>query len=449
MIKYWFMTTKMSRCTLIVFLFLSNFCSARPVNVNEKTAYPIHFLNKRLTEILINDNFSPVVASRVYAYTNLAAYTVLTESSHSENMLKAALIDFPHVQNADKLPKDISASLASSYAFFYVAKKMIYTIPPFEDSFKVLINWYKQKGYTDAMIADAQKVGKEYSDAFAAWMAKDNFSEVKLMPEYELDEDPSHWVPTYPSYMPALEPHWGQMRKLTANANKTDISKYKPYKYDTAQNSNFMREAIDVYNIVTSPGKDERAIADFWDCNAFAVYPNGHVMTVIKKISPGGHWIYIASIAAEKSGADLGKSELAYALTASAIYDAFIVTWQLKYQYRILRPETYLQNVRYPEFRPYLQSPPFPEYPSGHAVISMAAATMLTYLYGSPFSFRDNTEDYLGLPARTFNSFSEAATEAGISRYYGGIHYKYSCTDGSELGALIGNKILEGVKNKK
>jgi len=217
--------------------------------------------------------------------------------------------------------------------------------------------------------------------------------------------------------------------------------------YETAPNSALYKEAMDVSKVVTSTSTEEKAIADFWDCNAFAVYPTGHVMTIIKKISPGGHWIFIAKTAAETSHADLLKSEAVYALTSAAIYDAFIDAWILKYKYRTMRPETYLQkNGADPDFKPYLQSPPFPEYLSAHAVISMAAATVLTHFYGPSFHFTDNTENYLGLPSRTFNSFKEAATEAAISRFYGGIHYKYSCLDGSALGAEVGNKLLESIK---
>jgi membrane-associated phospholipid phosphatase len=446
MIKFVFMTTIKTKYLLLTFLLLAEVSFCRAENKAEKSAYPIHFLNRQLTEILINDNFSPVVASRVYAYTNIAAYTMLTESSKQNNLIAKTIVEYPHVQSTDALPEDFSPSLASAYTFLFLSKKLIYTFPPFEDSFKVLLNWYRSEGYSEAAIANSQKVAKDYAASFGAWMGKDMFSDTRVMPDYVLEEVPGSWVPTYPSYMPALEPHWQMMRKLGVNTGKIDLSRFKCLDYDTAQNSALYKEAAAVYKMVTAPAKELSATADFWDCNAFAVYPNGHVMTIVKKISPGGHWIYIAGIAAKKSNADMLKSQLSYALTAVAVYDAFICTWKLKYQHKAARPETYLQNVKDPDFRPYLQSPPFPEYPSGHAVISMSAAMVLTDLYGPSFHFIDNTEDYLGLPARSFSSFKDAAIEAGISRYYGGIHYKYSCDDGSAIGALVGGGILEGIK---
>jgi len=87
---------------------------------------------------------------------------------------------------------------------------------------------------------------------------------------------------------------------------------------------------------------------------------------------------------------------------------------------------------------PLLQTPPFPEYPSGHSVITASAATVLTHLIGENIAFRDKTElEYLGLE-RSYTSIKEAADEAGISRLYGGIHYRSAIEEGKKQGQQVG-----------
>ena len=94
---------------------------------------------------------------------------------------------------------------------------------------------------------------------------------------------------------------------------------------------------------------------------------------------------------------------------------------------------------------PVLQTPPFPEYTSGHSVVSAASAEVLTYLLGDKFAYTDNTEEMFDLKPRHFNSFREAAAEAAISRLYGGIHYRdaidQGVVEGAKLGQFISHKL--------
>jgi len=96
-----------------------------------------------------------------------------------------------------------------------------------------------------------------------------------------------------------------------------------------------------------------------------------------------------------------------------------------------------------------LQTPPFPEYTSGHSVISGSAAVTLTKLFGENFSFTDSTEIEFGLTSRTFKSFEEACDEAAISRMYGGIHYRPAFENGLTEGKSVGTYILSKVKTRK
>jgi hypothetical protein len=125
--------------------------------------------------------------------------------------------------------------------------------------------------------------------------------------------------------------------------------------------------------------------------------------------------------------------------------DAFIGTWDEKYRSNVARPETMINAYLDERWEPVLQTPPFPEYPSGHSVVSTAAAAVLTQLYGSSAAFVDSSEVEFGLPARTFASFEAAASEAAISRLYAGIHFRPAIEEGAVLGRKVGALVVDRV----
>jgi hypothetical protein len=133
----------------------------------------------------------------------------------------------------------------------------------------------------------------------------------------------------------------------------------------------------------------------------------------------------------------------AYALTALALADGFISCWDEKYRSCLVRPETVINLYIDPDWRPILQTPSFPEYTSGHSVVSGAASTVLTALFGEPFAYVDSTEIPFGLPARAYPSFRAAAEEAAMSRFYAGIHYRPSVERGLAQGRAVGQSVLD------
>jgi hypothetical protein len=98
------------------------------------------------------------------------------------------------------------------------------------------------------------------------------------------------------------------------------------------------------------------------------------------------------------------------------------------------------------QWHPYLITPPFPSYTSGHSTVSAAAAETLTALFGDNQGYTDETEKEYGLPVRSFKSFREAAKEASISRVYAGIHYRFDCDKGNEQGVKVGQIVLKKIK---
>ncbi|MEZ7945154.1 MAG: vanadium-dependent haloperoxidase, partial [Flavobacteriaceae bacterium] len=228
-----------------------------------------------------------------------------------------------------------------------------------------------------------------------------------------------------------------------------------PPKFSMNKNSDFYKELKEVYDVsleITKKGdaSEEIAIAQFWDCNPYVSVNRGHLMFAVKKITPGAHWIGITKIAAKKEAADFNRTVFAYTKTSIAIADAFISCWDEKYRSNLVRPETLINTYFDDEWKPILQTPPFPEYTSGHSVVSGAASIVLTSIFGDNFSFADNTEVPYGLPVRSFTSFNAAADEATISRMYGGIHFRAAVEvgvgQGREIGELVTKKLTMSKK---
>jgi hypothetical protein len=217
-----------------------------------------------------------------------------------------------------------------------------------------------------------------------------------------------------------------------------------PFSKDTT--SAFYALNKEVYEAGLHPKKEELVIASFWDCNPFAVSTAGHMAIGFKKITPGGHWMNIAGIAAKKANLDFDNTVLLHALTAVTEMDAFISCWDEKYRSNRIRPETYINRYIDVEWKPLLQTPPFPEYTSGHSVVSTAAAQVLAYMMGDSFSFTDDSEIMFEIQPRSFTSFMQAASEAAISRLYGGIHFRDSIENGQQQGIDIANAIIAKLK---
>jgi hypothetical protein len=215
-----------------------------------------------------------------------------------------------------------------------------------------------------------------------------------------------------------------------------------------------MKLAMEVYNTGNTLSESQKEIAYFWDDNPFVTNVVGHAMFANKKMTPAGHWLAIIRTVSQDKKLDLMKCNEAYTLGSLALFDGFVSCWDEKYRSNRIRPETYINRYINIKWQPVLQTPPFPEYTSGHSVVSTAAAEVLTYLLGDRFAYTDNSEEMFEIPARSFSSFRNAAAEAAISRMYGGIHYRDAIENGQqqgkELGAFITNKLqAAGIKPVK
>ena len=396
---------------------------------------------KKLTDVIIYDVFSPPVSSRIYAYTALASYEAIRFSKPGYPSIAEKLHGFPSMPVPEK-NKPYNYLLAATKAFFTVAENVTF-------SKDTLIN-YEKKVYNDFhSLLDTNTYNR--SIAFGELVASkilertkvDKYKETRGMAKFLGSNETGKWRPTPPDYSDAAEPYWSLILPLAVDS-ASQISCPKPPLYDTSRNSEFFKNVNEVYTISKTFTDSQRTIATYWDDNPFVTKHSGHLMFGNKKVTPVGHWIGITTIACKIKNTDAIETAKTYVLTSVAMYDVIITCWKEKFRSQVIRPITVInENIdRY--WEPFLQTPPFPEHPSGHSGISASAATVLTKLFGDNFKFEDTSDlEYIGM-RRNFQSFMQAANEASISRVYGGIHYH----SGVDAGALQGREVGEYVINK-
>ncbi|HEY4154816.1 MAG TPA: vanadium-dependent haloperoxidase, partial [Puia sp.] len=344
--------------------------------------------------------------------------------------------------------KKISFSLAAVCAFMEVGKKLVFSEPALDDSLKRILAWYKAGKFGKGLYEASLEYGKEVADTLLRWANKDHYKETRRLPRYRFLKEEGKWIPTPPAYMDAIEPYWNRIR-LIALDSCTQFRPPPPFDFSKDTASTFYRQAYDVYETGNHLTDEQRAIANFWDCNPFAVNMQGHLHFAEKKISPGGHWISIVGVVTRSRNKSVLEASSVYTLTSIALFDAFISCWDEKYRSNVIRPETYINDYIDESWRPVLQTPPFPEYVSGHSIISAAAAEVLTAIMGPSVGFDDDTEKEFGQPVRHFDSFIQASREAAVSRLYGGIHYRAAIDNGLDEGREIGKWVLNKIQLKK
>jgi hypothetical protein len=412
------------------------------------TPNDFHNAVDKITSIMVHDIFSPPVASRIYTYSNIAAYEVICQGNDEYKTLAGQVTDLKTIPSP-KLKEKINFNVAALTAYLEVGKELIFSedrVITYRDS---LYNSWKS---LDEMTFEASKeYGLLVAEHIIDWMNTDNYNETRTMPKFTVNtEDPSRWQPTPPDYMDGIEPHWGKIRPFVIDS----ASQFRPKKhpeFSLEKGTVFYNELMEVYNIgkelkLKGDNSEEIEIAQFWDCNPYVSTHKGHLMFATKKITPGAHWIGICKIASIKVNANFDKTIFAYTKTSIALADAFINCWDEKYNSSLIRPETLINQHLDEDWTPVLQTPPFPEYTSGHSVASGAASIALTDIFGDNFAFDDDTELPYGLPIRSFLSFHKAADEAAISRLYGGIHYRAAIDIGLQQGRDLGIFVVNNLE---
>ncbi len=431
------------------------FASCNSVNENWKAeaadAEDTHAAMQKLTDIIVHDIFSPPVAARIYSYASIAGYEALQHDYAEYKTLQGQINELKNLPQP-AAGQEYCYPLASLQAFTIVGKALIFSEDKMEEYRAELLEKYKKINMPEEVYARSLAYGEATAQAILAWADKDNYKQTRTFPKYSISEESELWKPTPPDYMDGIEPHWREIRTLVIDSAQ-QFRPLPPTAFSLEKDSKFYKETMEVYKALEVADEKERAerlaIAKFWDCNPYVSTHSGHVMFATKKITPGGHWMGITKIACEQNDADMMRSTEAYTRVSIALMDAFIACWDEKYRSNLVRPETVINENIDEDWRPLLQTPPFPEHTSGHSVISRASAVALTELFGDNFSFADVTEEPYGLPVRNYKSFYEASEEAAVSRLYGGIHYRPAIDYGVEQGQQIGEFIAQELVTRK
>lgn len=424
-------------------------CTEENTQWKEATKDPIlvHSAVDKLTETIVFDVFSPPVSARVYAYPCIAAYETMVYDSDKYTSLEGKLNGLSGLPKPDP-SKEYSFEIAALTAFVETSNYGIFTeekMDAFQDS---LTSHFKEIGVPEEVLTNSHEFGKKIATHIIAWADGDLYKETRSYPRYTPIKSDTAYALTPPDFVDPLEPHWEKIRPMIMDSASQFIP-VRPYRFSLDPKSDFYKSVMYVYDISQKLTEEEKQIAKFWDNNPYIVEHHGHMMIGVKKVGPAGHWLGIAGMAGKEHKTDFSESIATYAYTSIAFFDAFISAFDEKYRSEYIRPETFINLHIDHTWKPYIQTPPFPEYTSAHSVTSASAATVLTSLFGNEFSFVDSVEVPFGQTPRELNSFLEAAQEASMSRLYGGIHYLPSLDNGNLQGRKLGAHIVDelGIKS--
>jgi PAP2 superfamily len=403
---------------------------------------------RRTVDIIRYDIFAPPIASRIFTYSTIAGYEAMVPGFSAYKSLAGQLNGLSATPKPED-GKEYCYPLAGVNAMLIVSKALVFSEGDVEDLKEDIFDQFKAMNMPQETYDRSMVYGETVAKHILAWSKKDNYAQTRSAPKFTIDtKSPGRWRPTPPMYADGLEPHWAEIRPWvldSAGQFKCD----PPVAFSTQKGSPFYQQAYEVYNIVKNISTKDSLTAWYWDDNPFALEVSGHLSFGRKKISPGGHWMLITSTACRNQKADIMRSAETYVRVNCSITDAFISCWKTKYETNLIRPESYINQYIDPEWVPLIQTPPFPEHSSGHSTISAAAATALTLEFGDNVPFTDSTEVEFGIEPRTFKSFNEAADEVGMSRLFGGIHYRTGNVAGLKNGREIGKYVCEKLKTKQ
>ncbi|WP_035455046.1 vanadium-dependent haloperoxidase [Algoriphagus terrigena] len=437
------------KITLLILVLISAFAACqKPTDYSEAITdgHYFHQAQNRITEVIIHDIFSPPVATRIYSYASMAAYEVAAASDPANYTPLLGQLNGSEPLNLT-IPANVYPPLAALAAYYHMGTALIFSEEMMHTQRDKVFAELMEKGIPEDVFEASVKFGQDVAEKVKDYAKKDNYHQSRSFPKYTVISQADTWQPTPPAYMEAVEPHWSKIRTFVLDS-AAQFKALPPPPFSTEPSSDFYKMAKEVYDAKVNMTDPQLATAMFWDCNPYKMNVKGHVMFAEKKITPGGHWMSIASIASKASGRDWRGTVEAYALTAISLNEAFISCWDEKYRTKLIRPETYINQYIDEEWVPILQTPPFPEYTSGHSVASTAAAFTLAQLFGDELHIVDSSEVAYGLPIREFDGFTQMAQEAALSRLYGGIHYMPAITQGSVQGKQVGELIWQKISTK-
>src|SRR4051794_13206520 len=235
----------------------------------------LHRNIKQITEVIVHDVFSPPVASRIYAYTNLASYEAIRFARPGYVSIASQLNEVEKLPEPEK-GKQYNFLLAATKAAFTVAEKITFsadTLAGYQDKvyedFKSLLD---EETYKRSI-----SFGEEIGKTILKRTTIDNYKKTRGMEKFLGSEEPGKWRPTPPDYADAAEPYWAMIKPLKLDsANQFHCG--PPYPYSIDSTSKFFKAAKEVYEIGRNLTDSQKIIARYWDDNPFVTEHSGHLM---------------------------------------------------------------------------------------------------------------------------------------------------------------------------
>ncbi len=386
---------------------------------------------------------SPTFASRALGYIGLTMYESIVHGYPEYQSMAAqlnGLDSLPWPQAGVSYDWELALNAGQAYILKNIYQQTSDANKHSIDSLEALFfDYLSRKETQKETVARSVAYGRGVAAAIFEWSKTDGGHRGYLKnfdKSFEPPKHPGGWRP--PMYAQSfshhpLHPHWGRNRTFLRQDALLATPAMIPC--DTTQNSAYYRQFKLVYEKKLT--QEEKEIALWWADDPSETF------------TPPGHSYYLATIVLRKTNPPLILWAETYARTGIAVADAFINCWKWKYYYFTERPNTFIPHFIDQEWESFWPDPPFPAFPSGHAIQSAAAAIVLTDLFGEPFSFTDSA--HVGRPpdelrqvefkARSYKSFWEVAVETANSRFYGGIHTPQDNHAGQEAGVLIGKNV--------
>lgn len=401
--------------------------------------------NMAIQNAIVVDHVAAPVGSRRYVYASIAAYESLVPF-HSNYQSVAPMMNGLKATPLPDTTQKYCLDLVAMAAHTYVSQKLVYKEDSIANFRKRQLEFYQDK-MSNSMFEASISYGDSVGSHIVKWSKSDSFAYFRGREFFLTKNNPGSWEQTPPDFMEAIEPNWGRIRPVLVKSVR-EFQFDAPEPYSTNKQSRFYAIAKQVYDTVNSKDTNQLKTAWYWDDNPNASVHYGHATINVLKVSPAGHWLSMFSTVARQKNYSLMETADGMVRLSSAIFDAFITCWHVKYKTDYLRPITAIHDLIDSSWNSPIQTPAFPEYPSGHSVISSAAATVLTATFGE-YEFTDSAEFKFGLGVRKFKNFREASNQACMSRLYGGIHFIDAIEKGKKLGNEVGNYHVTHLKTKR